>query len=99
MPWQPRRKVLPKGWYARRRPAAGRLRVPFWAGWVALIAGASVFWLAISPTLWPLMGQGAAYQCRRNAYNCSEFRTRIDAQIAYQACGGLRDGLARARLP
>jgi hypothetical protein len=52
--------------------------------------------------------QGAGYQCWRNAYNCSDFRTRSEAQAAYRACGGLRadvprldgdrDGLACDRL-
>jgi hypothetical protein len=109
MAWHPGRQFPPQAWGARRRRAAGRRRFPFWAGWLALIAGASVFYLVISPTPWPLIGQGAAYQCRRNAYNCGDFRTRFHAQLAYQACGGLgsdvhgldedRDGLACERLP
>jgi Excalibur calcium-binding domain len=78
---------------------------------MALVAGASVFHLAISPMLSPTTGQGAGggYQCRRNAYNCSDFRTRAQAQAAYLACGGRgndvhhldedRDGLACESLP
>jgi hypothetical protein len=76
---------------------------------MALIAGASVFHLVISPTLSPTTGQGTGYQCRRNAYNCGDFRTRAGAQAAYLACGGRgndvhrldedRDGLACERLP
>jgi hypothetical protein len=109
MAWRARRQFPPQGWRARRRRAAGRVRFPFWAGWVALIAGASVFHLVLGPKLSPLMSRGAAYQCGRNAYNCSDFRTRIQAQAAYLACGGPRndvhgldedrDGLACERLP
>ena len=53
--------------------------------------------------------QGASYQCSLNTYDCSDFRTRSDAQSAYRACGGLqndvhwldhdRDGRACERLP
>lgn len=94
---------------SRRRRHPVRLHFPFWAGWAALIAGVAVFYLVTHPTLWPSTGQGAGYQCRRNAYNCSDFRTRAEAQAAYQACGGLRndvhrldrdrDGWACERLP
>jgi Excalibur calcium-binding domain len=55
------------------------------------------------------MGHGAAYQCGRHAYNSSDFRTRVEAQAAYLACGGPRndvhgldedrDGLACEWLP
>jgi Excalibur calcium-binding domain len=108
MPREPRRHAPFQERRPRRR-AAGRLRFPFWAGWVALIAGASFFHLVVSPRLSPPMGQRAAYQCSRNAYNCSDFRTRAEAQAVYQACGGRgndvhrldedRDGLACERLP
>jgi hypothetical protein len=74
-----------------------------------MIAGASFFYLVISPTLSPTTGQGPGYQCRRNAYNCRDFRTRAQAQAAYLACGGRsndvhrldedRDGLACESLP
>jgi hypothetical protein len=76
---------------------------------MALIAGAAIFPFVISPTLSPATGRGTAYQCSRNAYTCSDFRTRIAAQLAYLACGGRgndvhrldedRDGLACERLP
>ena len=56
----------------------------------------------------PLTGPRAGYQCSRNAYNCGDFRSRMDAQAAYLACGGPRkdvhrlddhgDGLACERL-
>jgi hypothetical protein len=83
--------------------------VPFWAGWAALIAGSAIFYLMTSPPLSPSTGQGAGYQCRRNAYDCSDFRTQFQAQTVYQACGGRRndvhrldrdrDGFACERLP
>jgi hypothetical protein len=104
MPWEPRRSAPSKGRRPRRNRAARRLHIPFWAGWVSLIAGASAFYLVVSPTLWSAMGRRASYQCSHNAYNCSDFRTLIEAQAAYQACGGRgndvhgldedRDGLA-----
>jgi hypothetical protein len=28
------------------------------------------------------------YRCRHDAYDCSDFRTRFEAQAAYLACGG-----------
>jgi hypothetical protein len=102
MQWQGRGQGPPRGG-ARRR------RFPFWAGWLTLIAGASLFHLVISPALRLPMNQGAAYQCSRNAYNCNDFRTRLEAQAAYLACGGRRndvhrldedgDGFACERLP
>jgi hypothetical protein len=65
--------------------------------------------LLVIPTLALSTSEGATYQCRRNAYNCSDFRTRIEAQTAYLACGGPgndvhgldedRDGLACEYLP
>jgi Excalibur calcium-binding domain len=109
MAWRARRQFPPQGWRARRRRAAGRRRFPFWAGWVALIAVSAIFYWVVNSTLLPATGQGATYQCRRNAYNCSDFRTRMEAQAAYLACGGPRndvhgldedrDGLACERLP
>jgi hypothetical protein len=88
---------------------APRLRFPFWVGWVTLIAGGALFYLGVNPTLWPSTGQGTTYECRRNAYDCSDFRTPIEAQAAYHACGGRRsdvhgldedrDGLACEFLP
>ena len=109
MSWEPRRQAEFKWRRPRRTRAARRLRFPFWAGWVALIAGGAAFYLVISPALWLSTGQGATYQCRRNTYNCSDFRTRFQAQMAYQACGGPgndvhrldddRDGLACEYLP
>jgi hypothetical protein len=109
MAWEPRRKAQPHRWRARRRRSTGRLRFPFWAGWLALIAGSSAYYLVISPTLRLALDQGVTYQCGRNAYNCSDFRTSIEAQTVYLACGGLgndvhgldddRDGLACERLP
>jgi hypothetical protein len=109
MPWQPRRQAQLHGRGARRHRAAGRIRFPFWAGWLALIAGASIFHLVSGPTL-PLSTDGsAAYQCGSNAYNCGDFRTQFEAQAAYRACGGRRndvhrldedrDGFACERLP
>ena len=95
MSWEPRRNAPSKGWRPRRRRAAGRLRFPFWAGWTALIAGAVDFYLVTRPMLWPATGQGVSYQCSRNVYNCSDFRTRAEAQSAYQACGGLRNDVHR----
>jgi hypothetical protein len=119
MPWHarrnasfkhPRRNVASKRWRPHPNRASGRrLRFPFWAGWVALIAGSAVFYFATNPALWPSMGQASPYRCRMNLYDCSDFRTRIAAQAAYQACGGPRsdvhgldddrDGLACERLP
>jgi Excalibur calcium-binding domain len=109
MPWEPRRNARSREWRPRRNRPAGRLRLPFWAGWVALIAGGASFYLVLNPTLWFSMAQESTYQCRRNAYNCNDFRTLIEAQTAYQACGGLgsdvhaldedRDGLACEFLP
>lgn len=104
-----RRKTQFKVRLPRRNRRAAHLSLPFWAGWATLIAGGAIFYWAMNSTLWPSIGQGATYQCRRNVYNCSDFRTRIEAQVAYQACGGLRndvhgldedrDGLACERLP
>jgi hypothetical protein len=97
------------GWRPRGKRAAGRFRVPFWAGWVALIAGSTIFYLATNPAPRLSGDQGASYQCRRNAYDCSDFRTSFEAQAAYRACGGPardvhgldgdRDGLACEGLP
>ena len=74
-----------------------------------LIAAAAQLHLVIGVTLSLRMGSSAAYQCSRNAYNCSDFRTRAEAQAAYQACGGRgndvhrldddRDGLAAKACP
>jgi Excalibur calcium-binding domain len=108
MSWGARRKARSTEWRPRRnRP--GRPRLPFWVGWVALIAGSASYYLATNPTLWPSIGQGATYRCQGNVYNCSDFRGRIEAQAAFQACGGIgsdvhgldedRDGLACERLP
>ena len=82
---------------------------PFLGRLVALIAGSATYYLATNPTLWPSIGQRATYRCRGNVYNCSDFRGRIEAQAAFQACGGIgrdmhgldedRDGLACERLP
>lgn len=76
---------------------------------MALIAGAAMAHLATGPILSFWTGSSASYQCSRNAYNCSHFRTRLEAQAAYQACGGRgndvprldddRDGLACEFLP
>jgi hypothetical protein len=65
--------------------------------------------LATNPTLSPSTGQAGSYQCWRNAYDCSDFRTHAQAQADYNACGGLwndvnrldrdRDGQACERLP
>jgi Excalibur calcium-binding domain len=109
MQWQRHRSAPLQGRGARRRRAARRGRFPFWAGWLTLIAGAFTFYLVIGPTLPLSTGGSAAYQCRRNAYNCSDFRTRLAAQAAFMACGGRRndvhrldedgDGFACERLP
>jgi hypothetical protein len=76
---------------------------------MTVAAAAGVLYLVKSPILLPPMGQPAARQCRYNAYDCSDFRTRAEAQAVYQACGGLRndvhhldsdrDGLACEWLP
>ena len=76
---------------------------------MALIAAAALLHLVIGVTPSLRMGSSAAYQCSRNAYNCSNFGTRAEAQAAYQACGGRgndvhrldddRDGLACESLP
>ena len=95
MSWERRRNVSARPWRPRRNRAAGRFRFPFWAGWIALIAGGVTFHLVSSATIWPGTGQGATYQCRRNAYNCSDFRTRFEAQGAYLACGGSRNDVHR----
>jgi hypothetical protein len=34
-------------------------------------------------------------QCQHNAYKRRDFRTRFEAQTAYQACGGRRDDVHR----
>jgi Excalibur calcium-binding domain len=109
MRWEPVKKRSSNGWLSRRNRAARRCRFPFWAGWAALLVGGTLFYLVTNSTLWPSTGQGMAYQCWRNAYNCSDFRTRAEAQAAYRACGGRgndvhrldedRDGLACVRLP
>jgi hypothetical protein len=109
MRWQRRKLASPRGWSANQRRAARRVRFPFWARWLALIAGASVFHLVIGPRLSLSTGGSATYQCRHNAYNCGDFRTRFEAQAAYQVCGGRRndvhrldddrDGFACERLP
>jgi Excalibur calcium-binding domain len=76
---------------------------------MALIAGAGLLHLVIGPLLSLGTGSPGAYQCSRNVYNCSDFRSRVAAQAAYQACGGRgndvhrldddRDGLACEWLP
>lgn len=33
----------------------------------------------------------ANYQCNSNIYSCSDFRTRSEAQAAYDACGGVQN--------
>ena len=78
-------------------------------GWAALAAGSAILYLVTNATLGPSTGQGAGYTCWRNAYDCSHFRTRAEAQAAYLACGGLqndvhhldrdRDSWACERLP
>jgi Excalibur calcium-binding domain len=88
---------------------ARRFRLPFWAGWMALIAGAALFHLVIGRSLPVGTGSATGYPCWRNVYNCRDFRTRFDAQTAYQACGGRahdvhrldddRDGFACEFLP
>ena len=81
----------------------------------ALAAGAAVLYLGLNGLpVWPPMAISAAAQerdwvCWRNAYDCRDFRTRAEAQAAYQACGGHgndvhlldedRDGLACEFLP
>ena len=55
---------------------------------MALIAAAALLHLVIGVTPSLRMDSSAAYQCSRNAYNCSNFGTRAEAQAAYQACGG-----------
>ncbi|MCR4281340.1 MAG: excalibur calcium-binding domain-containing protein, partial [Candidatus Kaiserbacteria bacterium] len=29
-----------------------------------------------------------SYECSRNAYNCSSFKTQAEAQMAFETCGG-----------
>jgi Excalibur calcium-binding domain len=110
MGWQPRRQGPAKWAPTRPRRASGRRRFPFWAGWLALVAGACLFQLVVSsPALRLPTGQGAGYQCGYDAYNCSDFRTRLEAQTAFRACGGRRndvhrldedgDGFACERMP
>jgi hypothetical protein len=109
MGWQPRRQCPARWAPARARRASGRRRFPFWAGWLALIAGASLFHLVVGPALQLPTGQGAGYQCRYHAYDCTDFRTRLEAQTAFLACGGRRndvhrldedgDGFACERIP
>lgn len=51
----------------------------------------------------------ADYECSYNAYNCSDFYTHAEAQVIYEACGGVnndihrldrdKDGLACESLP
>jgi hypothetical protein len=89
MSWGPRRQRQFKWWRPRRAGAGRRLRLPFSAGWVALIAGGATSYLLLIPTPGLSRSEGATYQCRHNAYNCGDFRTRIEAQTAYLACGGL----------
>lgn len=62
-------------------------------------------WRRESPTSSP----GGAYVCSYNAYNCSDFATRAEAQAAYDGCAGVAndvhkldsdgDGLACESLP
>jgi len=33
-------------------------------------------------------GSAGQYECSRNAYNCSDFKTQIEAQLAFESCGG-----------
>jgi Excalibur calcium-binding domain len=88
MTWQPRRKAPPRKWRLGRWRR--RFRFPFWAGWMTVAVAAGVLYLTNGPD--PLAGYGAeGYQCGYNAYNCSDFRTRAEAQRVYQACGGLRN--------
>jgi hypothetical protein len=48
MGWQPRRQGPAKWAPTRPRRASGRRRFPFWAGWLALVAGACLFQLVVS---------------------------------------------------
>jgi hypothetical protein len=89
MTWQPRRRALPRGWRPRR--AAGRFRFPFWAGWLTVAAAAGVLYLVKGPILRTSMAQRAAPQCWYNAYDCTDFRTRAEAQAVFRACGGRRN--------
>ena len=61
------------------------------------------------PTLTPVVPQTGSYNCSSNTYNCTDFKTRIEAQVIYDACGGVNndihgldkdgDGLACESLP
>ena len=77
-------------------PRGKKFRLPFWAGWMALIAGAALFHQVIGPSLPVGTGSGTGYQCWRNVYNCRDFRTRFEAQAAYR---GLRGPRARRPSP
>jgi hypothetical protein len=105
MSWAPRRSAPAKQSRPHRRRAPNRFRFPFWAGWVVVIGVGA--YLVSSRT--PGSSEKATYQCGRNAYNCSDFGTRLEAQAAYLACGGPgndvhlldddRDGLVCEYLP
>ena len=36
----------------------------------------------------PPASAGGGYECSRNAYNCSSFKTQAEAQAAFESCGG-----------
>lgn len=36
----------------------------------------------------PAGAADGAYECSRNAYNCSDFKTQAEAQAVFEACGG-----------
>ncbi len=38
---------------------------------------------------------GTEYVCSYNAYNCSHFKTREDAQKIFLACGGVQNDIHR----
>jgi len=40
------------------------------------------------PAVPPPATAGGGYECSRNAYNCSDFKTQTEAQSAFESCGG-----------
>ncbi|MBI4094011.1 thermonuclease family protein, partial [Candidatus Kaiserbacteria bacterium] len=37
--------------------------------------------------------EGGQYECSRNAYNCSDFATQVEAQSAFESCGGINHNI------
>lgn len=69
-------------------------RLRRWAWLPALAVAAAALYLGLNGLpAWPPAAiapaaETPAYSCWWNVYDCRDFRTRADAQAAYESCGG-----------